>query len=131
MRQHTSFKARRAAAAAGRGIALLAASLALSSPIYAASEYTILGAGSRPCGAWLQARSQAVPESGVMQSWLLGYITSFNAHNLTLTSDIAAGTNADGIFAWVDDYCSAHPIDSVARAAASLIGVLRSSSQAR
>jgi hypothetical protein len=110
---------------------LLLAVLVLSAPRCAAGEYTIIGAGGRPCGAWLQARSQATPESAIMQSWLLGYITSINAHELTITPDIAEGTNADGMFSWIDDYCATHPIDSVARAAANLVGILRSSSRAR
>ena len=123
MRRRASFGTKPAAA-----ILLLA--LALWAPISIAGEYTILGAGSRPCGSWLQARSQVTPESSVMQSWLLGYITSINAHELTITKDIAEGTNADGMFLWVDNYCTEHPLDSVARAAASLIGVLRSANQA-
>jgi hypothetical protein len=70
------------------------------------------------------------PESAVMQSWLLGYITSINAHELTITKDIAEGTNPDGMFLWVDNYCTEHPLDSLARAAASLTGVLRSANRA-
>ena len=123
MRRRASFGTKPAAA-----ILLLA--LELWARISIAGEYTILGAGSRPCGSWLQARSQVTPESSVMQSWLLGYITSINAHELTITKDIAEGTNADGMFLWVDNYCTEHPLDSVARAAASLIGVLRSANQA-
>ena len=65
-----------------------------------------------------------------MQSWLLGYITSINAHELSITRDVAEGTKPDAMFTWIDDYCMSHPLDSVARAAASLIGVLRSSNKA-
>jgi len=121
---------RRASFGTKPAAAILLLALALWAPISIAGEYTILGAGSRPCGSWLQARSQVTPESSVMQSWLLGYITSINAHELTITKDIAEGTNADGMFLWVDNYCTEHPLDSVARAAASLIGVLRSANQA-
>jgi len=104
---------------------------ALSAPAHAASNYVILGAGSRPCGQWLQARSQATPESAVLQSWLLGYVTSVNANILTITQDIADGTDADGLYSWIDNYCATHPLDSIARAAANLIEVLHSKSQAR
>lgn len=121
---------RRANSGTKPAAAILLFALALWAPISTAGEYTILGAGSRPCGSWLQARSQVTPESSVMQSWLLGYITSINAHELTITKDIAEGTNADGMFLWVDNYCTEHPLDSVARAAASLTGVLRSANQA-
>jgi hypothetical protein len=127
LRRRASCGAGRVALWAGRVVVLVAA---LTASICAAGEYTILGAGSRPCGSWLQARSQVSPEGAVMQSWLLGYITSINAHELSITKDIAEGTKPDAMFAWIDDYCASHPLDSVARAAASLTGVLRSSSQA-
>lgn len=87
----------------------------------AASEYVIFGAGSRSCGAWLQVRSQALPDSTVLQSWVLGYITSVNANFLTSSSDISGGANPDGLFSWIDNYCAGHPLDSVARAARALV----------
>jgi hypothetical protein len=121
---------RRANLGTGPIAALLLVAVTLWAPASIAGEYTILGAGSRPCGLWLQARGQVSPESAVMQSWLLGYITSINAHELTITKDIAEGTNPDGMFLWVDNYCTEHPLDSLARAAASLTGVLRSANRA-
>ena len=130
MRRWGSSETRRSAASVGRAAVLFLATSIAAAPAGRAGEYTILGAGSRPCGSWLQARGQATPESTVMQSWLLGYITSINAHELTITKDISEGTNPEGMFVWVDTYCSTHPLDSVARAAASLSGVLRSSTQA-
>jgi hypothetical protein len=58
-----------------------------SSPAFAANQtnqYVIFGAGSRPCGSWLQLRSQALPDSAVLQSWVLGYVTSVNANLLSV-----------------------------------------------
>jgi hypothetical protein len=100
-------------------------------PAPAASQYAILGAGGRPCGSWLQARSQASPESTVLQSWVLGYITSINANLLTVSQDVADGNSPEGLFTWIDGYCSAHPLDSVARAAGNLYESLRAKSGAR
>lgn len=87
----------------------------------AASEYVIFGAGSRACGNWLQVRSQALPDSAVLQSWVLGYITGVNANLLTSSSDVTSGADPDGLFSWIDNYCAAHPLDSVARATAALL----------
>jgi len=67
-------------------------------------EYLILGAGGRPCGSWLQLRSQALPDSAVLQSWVLGYITSVNANVLTINKDVASGKSPDALFSWIDDY---------------------------
>ena len=90
-------------------------------PAHTASEYVILGAGSRPCGSWLQVRSQALPDSDVLQSWVLGYITSVNDNFLTSSPDVTGGASPDALFSWIDSYCAAHPLDSVARAARALL----------
>jgi hypothetical protein len=90
-------------------------------PARAASEYVILGAGGRPCGSWLQVRNQALPDSAVLQSWVLGYITSVNANLLTSSPDVAGGASPDQLFLWIDNYCAAHPLDSLARATGALL----------
>ena len=132
MRRWGSSETRRSAASVGRAAVLFLATSIAAAPAgrAPATIYVIFGAGSRPCGSWLQLRSQAQPDSAMLQSWVLGYITSVNAHELTITKDISDGTNPEALFSWIDDYCAAHPLDSVARAAASLSGVLRSSTQA-
>lgn len=100
-------------------------------PARAGNEYVILGAGSRPCGSWLRARSQAAPDSAVLQSWVLGYITSINANLLTIAQDVADGMTPDGLFSWIDNYCASHPLDSLARATGSLLDDLRAKNGAR
>jgi hypothetical protein len=112
-------------AATGRAGSILVI-LSLAAPAHAGDQYVILGAGSRPCGSWLRVRSQALPDSAVLQSWVLGYITSVNANVLTINQDVATGTSPDALFSWIDNYCAAHPLDSVARAASSLLDSLRS-----
>jgi hypothetical protein len=114
----------------GRAAVVLAA-LLLAAPARAANQYTILGAGSRPCGSWLQLRSEALPESSVLQSWVLGYITSVNANMLTVARDVADGNTPDALFSWIDNYCASHPLDSIARATGSLLDSLRAKSGAR
>jgi hypothetical protein len=74
----------------------------------------------------LQLRSQALPDSAVLQSWVLGYITSVNANVLTINKDVASGKSPDALFSWIDDYCAAHPLDSLARATSGLLDFLRS-----
>lgn len=69
-------------------------------------------------------RSQAAPDSAVLQSWVLGYITSVNANFLTSSQDVTAGARPDALFSWIDDYCAAHPLDSLARAASALLDSL-------
>jgi hypothetical protein len=90
-------------------------------PLRASSEYVVLGVGSRPCGSWLQVRSQALPDSAVLQSWVLGYISSVNANFLTSSPDVTSGASPDALFSWIDNYCAAHPLDTLARAANALL----------
>lgn len=69
----------------------------------------------------MQVRSQALPDATVLQSWVLGYITSVNANLLTSSSDVTGGASPDKLFSWIDNYCAAHPLDSLARAASALL----------
>jgi hypothetical protein len=97
---------------------------ALSFPAFGASQtnqYVIFGAGSRPCGSWLQLRSQALPDSAVLQSWVLGYVTSVNANLLSVNQDVTGGAEPDALFGWIDNYCAAHPLDSLARATGAML----------
>jgi hypothetical protein len=114
-----------------RQAAVLLLGLSVALPAHAGNEYVILGAGSRPCGIWLRARSEAAPDSAVLQSWVLGYITSINANLLTITRDVAEGTTPDALFSWIDNYCASHPLDSLARATGSLLDDLRAKNSAR
>src|SRR5215469_11024825 len=104
-----------AAVAAGWAAVCLAFTW-LAGPARGGDSYVIFGAGSRPCGSWLQVRSQALPDSAVLQSWVLGYVTSVNANVLTVNRDVASGASPDDFFSWIDSYCATHPLDSIARA---------------
>jgi hypothetical protein len=95
--------------------------LMFAAPAHGKNEYVIFGAGGRSCGSWLQVRSQALPDSAVLQSWVLGYITSVNANLLTSSEDVTSGASSDALFTWIDTYCGAHPLDSIARATAALL----------
>jgi hypothetical protein len=118
------------ACAAGRA-GVIFATVLFAAPAHASDQYVIFGAGGRPCGSWLQVRSQALPDSAVLQSWVLGYVTSVNANVLTVNQDVTGGANPDALFSWVDNYCAAHPLASIARAADSLVETLRTKNKAQ
>jgi hypothetical protein len=112
-------------AATGRA-ASCAIALLFAASAHASNAYVIFGAGGQPCSSWLQLRAQASPDSAVLQSWVLGYITSVNANVLTVNQDVAGGSTPDALFSWIDNYCAAHPFDTIARAAGALLESLRS-----
>jgi hypothetical protein len=53
-------------------------------------------------------------------AWVLGFLTAFNYYQSN-TGDVANGIDANGLFAWIDNYCLAHPLDRIANATIALI----------
>lgn len=84
----------------------------------AAAPYGVLGAEIVSCTTWASDRHGHTPAATADEDWVMGYIT---AYNFTTQGDIAKGTNNAALAAWIDNYCSAHPSDSLATASAALI----------
>jgi hypothetical protein len=86
-----------------------------------------IGAGTRSCGTWtaarhdkqsLQAQVDAVDDS----AWVLGFLSGIgNDAWIRLPSgdavDPLRGTDRDGVLAWIDNYCQAHPLEKIFTAA--------------
>ena len=63
----------------------------------------------------------------VFEGWVGGFLTGSNfvLSNSPPNIDIfARATDAQGLWAWVDNYCQSHPLESVATAADALGGEL-------
>lgn len=92
----------------------------------AAQTYQVHGAGAKSCGLWSEYRIQRNPLAGVMETWVQGYLSAFNALSAVNGhgADLAAGTDDDGVFRWIDNYCATHPLDPLSSAAAELIAEL-------
>lgn len=86
----------------------------------AENNYVIYGLGGVSCGQWLHFRE--AKNDMALASWVLGYITAINT--MPGHMDIAGGTDADGMLAWIDKYCSENPLDSVSAATSSLVSDL-------
>jgi hypothetical protein len=54
-------------------------------------------------------------------NWLDGFLS---ASVWFRQSNIAEGTDANGIYGWIDGYCTSHPLDQISDAAVSLLGEL-------
>ncbi len=94
-------------------------------PSAKAKPYDVVGPGAISCGSWLDARRQ--PEQALALSdsdWVLGYITAYNEY-VAGDGHIDRGTDAEGIDAWIDKYCLARPLDTVADAARALVKALK------
>lgn len=77
-----------------------------------------LGYGTQSCGTWTQHRRLGVSSSPTLvnQAWVLGFLTAMNASTWELgvsDGDLTKGTDADGLFAWIDNYCATHPLENI------------------
>jgi hypothetical protein len=55
--------------------------------------------------------------------WVIGYISAFNVYR-SPTGNLTAGTDTNGIYAWIDNYCAARPLDTIVKATDALIDEL-------
>ena len=101
----------------------LIAGLAISAAAVAADKsgrYTTFGAGNNTCESWLKERGKGEPRAWQLQQWLLGYVSAYNnwVHKGQSVTD---GTDAKGMFTWVDKNCADRPRDMLATVVEELI----------
>jgi hypothetical protein len=85
-------------------------------------RYTILGEGNTSCGSWTDQRAHGAWMNEA--AWVLGYLTAVNKNDWHGGSNIAAGSDAEGIAAWMDQYCATHPLDNIVTATQHLVSEL-------
>ena len=88
-----------------------------------AAPVTIMGAAS--CTDWVKDAKSKAPiklSHDMIGMWVLGYVSAANIH---AGADFLVGRDAKGLIKWVDEYCSAHPLDNSRRAADELIKTLQ------
>jgi hypothetical protein len=96
-----------------------------------ARDVTVLGFGNKSCGSWIEARRSSNATANSFEGWVAGFLSGSNsviASNPALGIDIlekvSAQSDAQGLWAWIDNYCQTHPLNSVATAADALGGEL-------
>jgi len=96
-------------------VVVVAASVA---PLAAnAKSRTEIGYGMATCGAWTTDED---PNGRVRQTraaWILGYLSRASYDH---AGDMLDPVDAPAIEAWIDNYCKAHPLDRLSRAAEAL-----------
>ena len=96
-----------------KSLFLVAVTVALG--IGAAQARSVLGHGLTSCDAWAQASKT---ERLNMESWIAGYLSSFNSLiDDPDVPDFLKDEDWDGLMAWIDNYCAAHPGDKLETAA--------------
>jgi hypothetical protein len=89
-----------------------------------AHDAVIIGAGSKPCSRWTEARSTA---AGLPQyaGWVLGFVSAGNVYALKASAKMPGSEYPEGLLLWMDMYCRDHPETPIYRAAISLVNQLR------
>jgi hypothetical protein len=74
-----------------------------------ANAYTSIGQGTLSCGIWTAWRRT----SGALgpEQWVLGFLSGIGAAGRA-GDDPLDGMDAEGVWAWIDIYCSIHPLIS-------------------
>jgi hypothetical protein len=106
-------------------LTIVAASTGLSPAISqeAKQGVGIIGFGNGSCGSWTSSRngqdaaSQALGSAA--QGWIQGYITAMAVESDRVNAAIHR-TDSKGLDAWIDNWCKAHPLKSIAKAAEAL-----------
>jgi hypothetical protein len=92
----------------------------------------ILGAGAAVCGRWVIDRREDSALAIYEFSWVLGFLTGLNAGLPAESSNdhqVGARLDVDAARVWLDNYCTAHPLDRLAKAAAQLYAYTRSQNE--
>jgi hypothetical protein len=87
------------------------------------------GAGKMTCQAW--TKDKDVDENWHQREahWIMGFLTAYNYYGHD-TGDLTEGIDGAKIWAWVDTYCRAHPLNRISSAAEDLVGYLASQQKA-
>jgi hypothetical protein len=70
------------------------------------------------CGSWTAARHN---RDQAYEFWVFGFISGIAHAYSDVTVDPFNGMDGKGVRAWVDNYCRAHPIETIADAALAFV----------
>lgn len=85
-------------------------------------EFQTHAYGLQSCGRWTDERRQGGLVDEVYQGWVYGFVTGAGDMFAALSPPLTLRTtDSAAIRAWVDNYCAAHPLDSIAKASEALV----------
>ena len=103
---------------------LILAAVLMTGDAATARDVLVNGSGTNLCGSWTTNARVVVPGQPITPSglsymrqgeWVLGFL----AGAAVMGGDLNPlnGTDTDGVFAWIDNYCGAHPLEMISDAA--------------
>ncbi len=95
-----------------------------TTPSHDDGGYFVYGAGNLSCGTWLSAKSSSERGAGSarysypqLTAWVAGYVSGAE---LT-SSGYLAGTDADGMYEFISQYCLSNPLKDISDATMMLV----------
>jgi hypothetical protein len=82
----------------------------------AAHGYRAIGAGTDLCDAWKAGRRQPLGSGSLQDERVLGFLSGIGYEGEEVIDPLMS-LDAQAVWAWVDDYCQAHPLEKIAAAA--------------
>jgi hypothetical protein len=79
----------------------------------------VIGAGGNSCGTWTTEKKS--PRRLEHEAWLVGYLSAANRFAPGAGGNLTNGVEGRGLIAWMDNYCSGHPLDMIETGAVVLI----------
>jgi hypothetical protein len=108
-----------------RHLALAAIALLISAaPALAQNgKFNSIGAGNYSCGTWTAERRDPYSRLGSFQDeqWVLGFLSGIGY--MGAEANPLNGTDAQGVLAWIDNYCWVHPLEEISGAAKAFYSV--------
>jgi hypothetical protein len=83
---------------------------------------TVIGPLGFSCGLWTST-SKHTPTHEQLKGWVLGYLSGTNMESEG--ADFLRGRDADGLTAWIDNYCRRNPLHAITQAIYALTNELR------
>ena len=101
-------------------LAVLALAVATSTA-QAQEARTVIGPLGFSCGKWINTPKQT-GEYEALKAWVTGYLSGTN---MASSVDFLRGRDADGVTAWIDNYCRRNPLHVVTQALTELVKELK------
>jgi hypothetical protein len=79
--------------------------------------HVVYGHGNASCGSWVSDTSELI--RAAKQAWVLGFLSGVGYAGVSLNK-----TDSDAVSVWMNNYCQAHPLDTISVGAKALVDEL-------
>jgi hypothetical protein len=84
-----------------------------------AQQHITVGIGTASCATWEIARRSG--DATRYEQWVVGFYSGADFIGKAGGTNPLPQTDANGVWAWMDNYCQSHPVETIAGAMAELV----------